>query len=80
MIPFLPFTLINLAIFRLSEKFPRTDRQTDKPSYRSSSPELKNSSLVESYELIEYVKSIFVLKCTFSKAVWHNRGCLTLCF
>ena len=32
MIPFVPFTLLYLAIFKLSEKFPRTDRQTDRPT------------------------------------------------
>ena len=51
MMPFVPFTILNLAVFRLSEKIStdrqknfhgQTDRQTDKPSYRSSSPKLKN--------------------------------------
>ena len=52
--PFVPFTILNLAVFRLSEKFPRTDRQTDrqtdKPTYRSSSPELKKKSLVSQWK------------------------------
>ena len=47
MIPFVPFTLLNLAISGYQKNFHgRTDRQTDKPSYRSSSPELKKKLLI----------------------------------
>ena len=40
MIPFVPFTLLNLAILGYQKNFHgrtdrQTDRQTDKPSYRS---------------------------------------------
>ena len=64
MMPFVPFTILNLAVFRLSEKFPRTDRQTDKPSYRSSSPELKNDPKCMSKSKVKIEGNIENKKCS----------------